>query len=157
MVTKKIEDFLTDACLEHLQGYGVEPIMMEDRQKLKCDVFQYAAWCEHNFELNTSEQGYTRQTTFTSDLSIAEWLNNPDDVVFTAHRSILEYYNNVEYFGELLMAVNMKSWEHYERGNHKWAMFYADLFYVVKDTFFYVAKLVDDYDKYWRFYMDHID
>lgn len=119
---------------------NVEPrkfeTMHEDKVACK-NVFNYAAWCEVNFEKNLRED-YKRKTTFTSDLSIAEWCESQERgaVLDTLYRCLKEWHDNIEYFAELIIAVNMKSWEHHARKNPEWSAFYADLYYIVKDLYF---------------------
>lgn len=119
---------------------AVEPRKLETmiKDKMKCkNVFNYAAWCEKNFERNLRED-YKRKTTFTSDLSIAEWCESMESgaVLDTLYRCLKEWHDNIEYFAELILAVNMKSWEHHARNNDEWSAFYADLYYIVKDLYF---------------------
>lgn len=122
-------------------------------------VFAYAAWCEHNFELNLRDD-YTRKTTFTSDLSLAEWCESMESgaVLDTLARCLKEWHDNIEYFAELIIAVNMKCWEHHARKNPEWSAFYVDLYYIVKDLYFdWFDESNPKSEDAVRYYMDYVD
>lgn len=99
-------------------------------------VFAYARWLEMNFEANLRED-YERKTTFTSDLSIAEWCESAEKgaTIDTMKRVILEWHTNKEFFAELVIATNLKSREHSARGNSGWSSLYADLYHLTKDLY----------------------
>ena len=85
------------------------------------NVFHYAAFCEHNFKRNIANNGTELQdTTFTSDLSIAEFCE--------------------QYIIALLFAVNMKSWEHHAMTSDK----YADMRAFTKEIHEEYAKYYSD-------------
>lgn len=141
---------------------NVEPrkfeTMIEDKMHCK-NVFNYAAWCERNFERNLRED-YKRKTTFTSDLSIAEWCESMESgaVLDTLERCLKEWHDNIEYFAELIIAVNMKSWEHHARNNSEWSAFYADLYYIVKGLYFdWFDESNPKSEDAVRYYMDYVD
>lgn len=120
-------------------------------------IFNYSRWCEMNFEKNLRED-YERKTTFTADFSIAEWaeVSEHGAIVDTFKRAINEWHDDIEYFAELIIAVNMKCWEHLARGNNSLSDLYADLYYIAKDMYFtwfdednkYYHKAKDYYDDY---------
>lgn len=118
-------------------------------------VFAYAASCEKFFEANLRED-YERKTTFTSDLSIAEWCEQvePGAVLDTARRCLLAWHEDKKYFAELILAVNLKSWEHVSRGNGEWSRLYADLYYLVKDLYFQWFEEDKDAIDYYFNYVD---
>ena len=116
-------------------------------------VFHYAVCCERNFERNLRAD-YKRKTTFTSDFSIAEWCGGRDAVIDTLQRCLKGWKDNVEYFGELVIAVNMKSWEHAARGNGEWAALYSELYYFVKELYF---AWFEDNDDAITYYFDYVD
>ena len=124
------------------------------------NVFNYAAWCEVNFEKNLRED-YTRETTFTSDISIAEWfvgVEGIEAVTDTIYRCVTSWKDSVEYFAELIIAVNMKSWEHHARGNKNWSALYAELYYVVKDLYFeWFDENHEKYQAAMDYYFDYVD
>lgn len=139
---------------------NVEGLVKDFRKYGIKDVFTYGAWCEHNFEKNLRDD-YERKTTFTSDLSIAEWcvpVEGIKAVTETITRAATEWKNNIEFFAELVIAVNMKAWEHAARENAKWAEFYAKAYYVIMTLYF------DWYDENHKkhgdamqYYYDYVD
>jgi hypothetical protein len=156
MTRKEFRQAVNDG-LKNIVSRNLETMAAD---KMDCrNVFNYATWCEINFEKNLRED-YTRKTTFTSDLSIAEWCESQEKgaVLDTLRRCLLEWHNNIEYFAELIIAINMKSWEHHARKNKEWCAFYADLYYLVKDLFFdwfddSNPKATDAV----KYYMDYVD
>lgn len=141
---------------------NVEPrkfeTMIEDKMHCK-NVFNYAAWCERNFERNLRED-YKRKTTFTSDLSIAEWRESMESgaVLDTLHRCLKEWHDNIEFFAELIIAVNMKTREHHARKNSEWSAFYADLYYIVKDLYFeWFDESNPKSEDAVNYYLDYVD
>ena len=127
---QRVKEMLANVCPRKFET------MHEDKIACK-NVFNYAAWCEVNFEKNLRED-YKRKTTFTSDLSIAEWCESTERgaMLDTLYRCLKEWHDNIEFFAELIIAVNLKSWEHHARKNPEWSAFYADLYYIVKDLYF---------------------
>jgi hypothetical protein len=86
------------------------------------DVFHYAGFCEMNFNRNMEDRyPELKDTTFTSDLSIAEYCEQArmsqekttEAVEDTIRRATDEWRYNEDYIIALLFAVNLKSWEHY--------------------------------------------
>lgn len=132
--------------------------MHEDKIACK-NVFNYAAWCEVNFEKNLRED-YKRKTTFTSDLSIAEWCESTERgaMLDTLYRCLKEWHDNIEFFAELIIAVNLKSWEHHARKNPEWSAFYADLYYIVKDLYFeWFDESNPKHEAAANYYYDYVD
>ena len=70
--------------------------------------------------------GYTPQTTFYTDFSIAEQCDGIAGVRDTFKRAFDEWKHNVVYLTELVMVLNWKIWEHYEH-NDKLARVYNEL------------------------------
>lgn len=121
------------------------------------NVFAYAAWCEHNFELNLRSD-YKRKTTFTSDLSIREWCEGVHGITDTYRRALTEWIDNVEYVCELIIAVNMKSWEHAARKNFNLSRLYADLYHLTRDIVFdWYGESNKQHDKFWEYYYRYVD
>lgn len=136
----KANDF-REAVVRGLAGIeenkGVLESLTSDKM-CRGNVFNYAAWCERNFELNLRED-YKRKTTFTSDFSIAEWCaehEGVEAVLDTFKRAVIEWKDDIIFFAELIIAMNMKSWEHASRKNNEWSKLYAELYYLAKDLFF---------------------
>lgn len=97
-----------------------------------------------------------RKTTFTSDFSIAEWCECVERgaTLDTMKRCLLAWHTDKVYFAELVIATNMKSWEHHSRGNMEWSRLYADLYYFVKDLYFdWFAEDQEAID----YYYDYVD
>ena len=120
------------------------------------NVFVYAATMEANMERNLRED-YKRLTTFTSDLSIAEWyfsIQGIDAVKSTIRRFMPMCLNDYKYFAELVIAVNMKAWEMDKRGEYGWSEFYSELYYLVKDLYFEYFKGNQEASDY---YFDYVD
>ena len=76
-------------------------------------------------ELILTEFGYEVQTTFWEDFSIADHfgLNAIQD---TYNRAFAEWKNNHIYLTELVMVLNWKIWQHYDK-NEKLVKLYDSL------------------------------
>ena len=132
------------------------------------NIFHYAAFCEANFKSNIEARGADIiDTTFTSDLSIAEYCEQMhiDDagttqaVEDTIQRACKIWKCDENYLIALLFAVNMKAWEHhtllsdkYERVraftkeiHEEYARYYSDRYYTLLDYFmFFLMKDRED-------------
>ena len=86
----------------------------------------YGACEEQVFERMASECGYTRKTTFFSDLSLAEWLGAAS-VRDTYNNVVKSWFNDKVYFTEFVMSLNWKIWEQNARGNDELARVYDEL------------------------------
>ncbi len=93
------------------------------------------------YEVFNSEAlfGYTQQTTFWQDFTIADafGINAVKD---TYRRASDAWKNDKVYMTELVMVLNWKSWVHYERGNNKLSEVYADLYYKARELAFNTLK-----------------
>ena len=124
------------------------------------NVFRYAAVMEHNFEANLRDD-YERKTTFTYDFSIAEWFvptEGVNAVLKTFKNAAISWRDNVEFFAELIIAANMKSWELHARNHRNWSALYAELYYGIKDLYF--DWFDDEHEKHgyaMQYYYDYID
>lgn len=120
-------------------------------------VFTYGAWCERNFERNLRDD-YERKTTFTSDLSIGEWCGGRGGVLDTVQRAAKEWKDSIEYFAELVMALQAKSWEMHYRKNYGWSEFYSKLYYAVKDLYFdWYDEENKQHEEAMQYYYDYVD
>lgn len=72
------------------------------------------------------ELGYTPKTTFWEDFSIADHFG-VKAIEDTYKRAFNEWKTDYEYLTELVMVLNHKIWEHYERGNEAFINLYNDL------------------------------
>lgn len=70
--------------------------------------------------------GYKPRTTFYEDFSIADQFGIPA-IRDTYCRAFNSWQNNIEYMTELVMVLNWKIWEHYNK-NHMLAEMYEELF-----------------------------
>lgn len=99
------------------------------------DVFSYAASEERMFGELVSETGYNRQTSFFSDLSIAEWYG-AESIRETYGRVCEGWLCDYVYFTEFVMCLNYKAWEHSDRGNVELSELYSELYYAAVDLFY---------------------
>ena len=123
-------------------------------------VFAYAHWCEINFEANLRED-YKRKTTYTSDFSIAEWcvpVDGMSAIADTLRDALTNWRDNIEFFAELIIVLNLKSWEHHARGNNEYSQMYAELYYNVKHLYFdWYDEDNEHHYKAMNYYYDYID
>ncbi len=103
------------------------------------NVFQAAMMSENYFEKVMEDSGYERFTTFSSDLTIAELTGGEKAIKETFNRVVKDWKDDVKYFTEFTMALNIKAWELHERGNDTLTNVYSQLYYnareVALDTF----------------------
>jgi len=123
-------------------------------------ALMYGVWCEHNFEMNLRED-YKRITTYTSDFSIAEWcvpVDGMNAIADTLKNALDNWRDNVEWFAEIILVVNLKSWEHAARGNNEYGKMYSELFYMVQALYFdWFDGDNKQHDKAMEYYYDYID
>lgn len=123
-------------------------------------VFAYARWCEMNFEANLRED-YKRKTTYTSDFSIAEWCVPVDGIsaiASTLRNALTNWRDNIEFFAEIIIVLNLKSWEHAARGNYKYSKMYSELYLDAKCLYFdWFDEGNKQHDKAMEYYYDYID
>lgn len=75
------------------------------------NIFVQARLSESYFEQVMGDSGYKRITTFSSDLTIAEVMEGANGIENTFKRVVKEWKDDVKYFTEFVMALNIKSWE----------------------------------------------
>lgn len=92
------------------------------------EILEKAAISQHNFEQEMKYLGYETKTTFYGDFTIAEFVSGLEGVKDTFNRVFDEWKTNIEYFTELVMVLNHKSWEHYEKKNNELSMLYVELY-----------------------------
>ena len=123
-------------------------------------VFAYARWCEINFEANLRDD-YKRKTTYTSDFSIAEWFvpaEGMSAIADTLRNALTDWRDNIEFFAEIIIVLNLKSWEHHARGNNKYSKMYSELYLMAKDLYFdWFDKDNEQHDKAMEYYYDCVD
>ena len=123
-------------------------------------VFAYAHWCEYNFERNLRED-YKRKTTYTSDFSIAEWCvpaEGMSAIADTLRNALTNWRDDIKFFAEIIIVLNLKSWEHATRKNVHYSKMYSDLYYSVRDLYFdWFDKDNNQHDKAMQYYYDYVD
>jgi len=123
-------------------------------------VFAYGAWCEKNFEANLRED-YKRKTTYTSDFSIAEWcvaIEGNYAISNTFKSAMDNWKDNIEFFAEIIIVLNMKSWEHHARKNMNYSQMYSELYYMAKDLYFdWFDEEHPKHDEAMQYYFDYVD
>lgn len=70
--------------------------------------------------------GYETITTFFTDFSIADRFG-VSAIRDTYKRAFKEWKSNYKYLTELVMILNLKMWEHHEKGNANFMNVYLDL------------------------------
>lgn len=94
------------------------------------------------------ENGYEVKTTFWDDFTIADKFG-ADSIKDTYDRAFNEWKDNVEYLVELILVLNWKIWEHYEKGNKTFAQIY-DMFWRETDQYAVDNLKGDDLKYYYR-------
>ena len=84
------------------------------------------------FERMCAETGYEPKTTFWEDFSLAE-LENTDAIASTYNTAFKEWKHNVEYYTELTLVVNWKSWYWHYLGNDEISELYSNYYYELYD------------------------
>lgn len=124
------------------------------------DPFTYGMWCERNFEANLRED-YKRQTTFTSDFSLAEWcvpIEGMQAIASTLRNALMNWRDNIEFFAEIIIVLNMKAWEHSARENHQYAEMYSELYLDAKCLYFdWFASDNKQHNEAVQYYDDYVD
>lgn len=84
-------------------------------------------------------KNYEKLTTFYGDLSIAEWYGK-ESIIDTYNTVVESWFDNVKFFTEFVMCLNLKCWEHYgdaeaddTNESQELSELYASLFYKAKD------------------------
>ena len=72
--------------------------------------------------------GKQSQTTFWEDFSIADKFG-PFAIRDTYKRAFDEWKDDCVYLTELVIILNLKCWDHYEKGNSQLSQLYSDLYY----------------------------
>lgn len=124
------------------------------------DPFTYGMWCEKNFESNLRED-YERKTTYTSDFSIAEWcvpVEGMNAIADTLRNALTNWRDNIEWFAEIILVINLKSCEHAGRHNNEYGKMYSELFYMVQALFFdWFDESNPKHSEAIRYYYDYVD
>jgi hypothetical protein len=102
-------------------------------EKAANNVLRYAANEQAMFTAQMKDNGYETKTTFYSDLAIAEICGGKDAILDTYNRVCKEWINNVTYFTEFTMALNIHSWACAYRKQTELGKLYAELYYKAYD------------------------
>ena len=82
-----------------------------------------------------AETGYKPMTTFYGDFGVADHFGK-GAIMDTFNRGLLYAKTDYKAFTEFVMVLNIKCWEHYEKGHNKESALYSDLYYKACDLFF---------------------
>ena len=95
-----------------------------------------------------AEIGYQQQTTFWMDFSIADHFG-ANAVRDTYNRAFASWKSNYIYLTELVLILNRKCWEWYDKGNSELSELYDELFYAAQ-WYAYDNLKGDELDYFWR-------
>lgn len=90
--------------------------------------FNYSIFVNRNASLKGENMEEQFTTTFWQDFSIAD-VFGIDAVKDTYKRAFEEWKSDYRYLTDLVMVVNHKCWQHYEKGNNELSQLYSDLYY----------------------------
>ena len=159
MTKKDFNQRVNDMC-DFIKAHKYDNMRDELVQRNIRDPFTYGAWCEKNFEMNLRED-YERKTTYTSDFSIAEWcvpVEGMSAIADTLKNALGNWRDNIEWFAEILLVVNLKSWEHAARNNNKYGQMYSDLYYMVQSLYFdWFDESNKKHSEAIQYYYDYVD
>ena len=91
------------------------------------EILRQAQIAQYNWEQMMSEMGHKTITTFYSDFTIADMTGGASAVHDTYNRATKEWKDDYKYLTELVIVLNHKIWEHFEKGNEQLAKVYQDL------------------------------
>ena len=159
MTKKEFNQKVSDMCA-YVKQHEYDNMRDELVQRNIRDPFMYGAWCEKNFEANLHED-YERKTTYTSDFSIAEWcvpVEGMSAIASTLRNALTNWRDDVEFFAEIIIVLNMKAWEHSARGNRQYAEMYSELYIDAKCLYFdWFDKDNKQHEKAMEYYYDYVD
>lgn len=115
------------------EGLELEPV--NNWFGIPVNVFQYSATSERCMEMQLSELGKERLTTFMSDLSIGEWYGL-SGVLDTIKNAVTSWKDDETYMAEFVLCVNWKSWEHDARKNPNWVKLWSFLYEQIRDLMY---------------------
>lgn len=96
-------------------------------------------------------EGERVSTTFCQDFTIADMFGL-DAIKDTYNRAFREWKSDYKYLTELVMVLNHKIWEHYEKGNDKYAELYNNIWMETHDWAYDNLK-----GEELKFYIDVLD
>ena len=159
MTKKDFNQRVKEMC-DFVKAHKYDDIRTELVQRKIRDPFTYGMWCEKNFEMNLRED-YSRKTTYTSDFSIAEWcvpIEGMSSIADTLKNAPNNWRDDIEFFAEIVIVLNMKAWEHSARGNQNYSRMYSELYLMAKDLYFdWFDEENSQHDEAVRYYYDYVD
>jgi len=159
MTKKEFNQRVSEMCA-YVKQHEYDNMRDELIQRNISDPFTYGAWCEKNFEANLRED-YERKTTYTSDFSIAEWcvpVEGMSAIASTLRNALTNRRDDVGFFAEIIIVLNLKSWEHATRKNVHYSKMYSDLYYMARDLYFdWFDEDNKQHDKAMEYYYDYVD
>ena len=79
-----------------------------------------------------AQRGYTVQTTFWEDFSIADRFGK-SAVLDTFKRAFSEWKTDYKYLTEMVLVLNTKAWDLFNKGNQELSEIYSELYFKVHD------------------------
>lgn len=159
MTKKEFNQKVSDMCA-YVKQHKYDDMRDELIKRNIRNPFTYGAWCERNFEANLRED-YERKTTYTSDFSIAEWcvpVEGMKAIASTLRNALTNWRDSIEFFAEIIIVLNMKSWEHHARGNQNYSQMYSELYFMAKDLYFdWFDKDNKQHNNAMQYYYDYVD
>lgn len=92
--------------------------------------------------------GYETKTTFWDDFTIADAFGIKA-IKDTYKRAFDEWKEDYIYLTELVLVLNWKCWQHYEKGNNEMSEVYGDLFYRARNYALSHLKS-EEFEYFWR-------
>lgn|SRR5574344_1144866 len=159
MTKKEFNQRVSEMCA-YVKHHEYDNMRDELVQRNIHNPFVYGMWCEKNFEANLRDD-YERKTTYTSDFSIAEWcvpIEGMNAVADTLRNALQSCRDDIKFFAEIIIVLNMKSWEHAARKNSNYCKIYSDLYYMVRDLYLdWFDKDNKQHDKAMDYYYNYVD
>jgi len=159
MTKKDFNSRVKEMC-DYVKSHKCDNMCDELIQRNIRDPFTYGAWCERNFEMNLRED-YKRKTTYTSDFSVAEWcvpIEGMSAIADTLKNALNNWRDDIEFFAEILLVINLKSWEHAARHNNEYGKMYSELFYMVQSLYFgWFDESNKQHEKAMEYYYNYVD
>ena len=137
MTKKDFNQRVKEMC-DFVKAHKYDNMREELVQRNIRDPFTYGMWCEHNFERNLRED-YKRITTYTSDFSIAEWcvpIEGMSAIASTLRNALTNWRDDIKFFAEIIIVLNLKANEHAARGNWEYSEMYSELYIDAKCLYF---------------------
>ena len=159
MTKKEFNQKVSEMCA-YVKQHEYDNMVQEFIGRNIRDPFTYGMWCEKNFEANLRSD-YERKTTYTADFSIAEWrvpVEGMSAIADTLRNALQIWRDNIEFFSEIVIVLNMKAWEHAARGNKEYSKMYSDLYLEVKCLYFdWFDENHEDHSKAIEYYYQFVD